>query len=61
MNEYSKETLRRVEENDDTIIELGICNNDGVVLCTKGRYFTAGDIVEKTILNLVEASRGILI
>ena len=61
MDDYSRETLRRIQENYDTLIELGICNNDGVVLCTKGRYFTAGDIVEKTILNLVEASRGILI
>jgi len=43
MNWYSRETLRRVEENDDTLIELGICNKDGVVSSDHGRYFTSGD------------------
>ena len=46
MDYYSKETLRIVEENDDTLTELGICGQeaaDTVLSCTKGRLFTSRD------------------
>jgi len=41
MNNYSQETLR-IEENDGTLTELGICNR-GNVLRHIGRYFTSSD------------------
>jgi len=40
MDDYSRETLRRIEHNDETLLELGICNNDDVIT-SNGRYFTS--------------------
>jgi len=50
MNWYSRETLRRIEENDDTLIELGICNNNDVV-SSVGRYFTSRDGADYSTLG----------
>jgi len=41
MNEYSKETLHRIEQND--LIELGICNKSDVLIRRDGRFFTSTD------------------
>ena len=38
MKDYSQETLRRIGENVETLIELGICNDD-LALSSGGRYF----------------------
>lgn len=37
----SQDTLRRIGENDDTLIELGICNKENVL--RDGRLFSSGD------------------
>jgi len=43
MEDYSLETLRRIEKNDDTLIELGICNDHVVISKDNGRFFTSAD------------------
>jgi len=53
MDGYSRETLRRIEENNDTFIELGICddNDDDVDLSIDGRFFTSRDEDDYTTLG----------
>ena len=43
MNNYSLETLRKIEQNADWLIELGICNKDSILSRDTGRYFTSSD------------------
>ena len=42
MDGYSQETLRRIDGNDDTLVELGISRNNHI-LSRDGRYFTSTD------------------
>jgi len=42
MDNYSQETYRRIERNDDTLTELGICNT-GANLSDDGRFFTSSN------------------
>jgi len=41
MDDYSQETLRKIEQDD--LIQLGICNKDDILSRTKGRFFTSSD------------------
>ena len=50
MDDYSQETLHRIQENYDTLIELGICNNDDVIT-SGGRYFTSSYGYDYSILG----------
>jgi len=43
MDDYSQETLRKIERNADSVIELGICNRGSVLSRDIGRYFTSRD------------------
>lgn len=58
MDGYSRETLRMIEENNDTLTELGICNRDNIVSRDVGRFLH--QVTEVIILHSVVTSEGIL-
>ena len=40
MDSRSQQTLRRVQENDDTLTELRICRRDGIFISTDGNDYS---------------------